>query len=153
MPNGTYSWSKERRDSQAERTKSYTPQPLPPSPGKIRRQRTKAERPWSAGQGQVPAHLHIPMPHPWAPTPRDRLHNRHHIFPLLVLRVSPREPLICVLGNVHTAGCCADTKMRRPLPRLHDFPVTGSSEVSKSLRTPRTQHSLSPPACYPCPDS
>lgn len=53
----------------------------------------------------------------------------------------------------HTAGCRADTKMRRPLPRLHDIPVTGSSEVPKSLRTPCTQHSLSPPACYPCPAS
>ena len=49
----------------------YTPAP-PPSPGRIRRQRTKAESPWLAGQGQVPAHLHIPMLHPLAPGPQGQ---------------------------------------------------------------------------------
>lgn len=154
MPNVTYCWSKEQRDSRAQ----SEPSRIHPGPSHhllagfgARGPRRRALG-WP-GKARFQLIYTFPCFTPWLRAPRDRLHNRHHIFPLLVLRVSPWEPLIRVLGNEHTAGCRADTKMRRPLPRLHDIPVTGSSEVPKSLRTPCTQHGLSPPACYPCPAS
>lgn len=64
-----------------------------------RGQRGTAVRP---GQGQVPAHLHVPTPHPRLPALKDRLHNPHHVLLLLLLQHSPLEAIAAILGSMHS---------------------------------------------------